>query len=224
MKEFLNSLENRYIFLKPIISSLKSGISIESSIFAMNESYTPFLCVYALLTFALLYKEWSVLQIVTGIFVITYYIYFVHRFSHALPIEGIWKYLNYHPGIHHLGNGGPLGIALESMINMLFFSGIFLIQYFTDTWLVPAYMILMVSISYTSIHAINYSIIGSKSHAKHHADESVNFTPDYLDHIFGTNADKTYENLSDSIPNIVAGFIAAYFVKNGCLPFVPAKW
>lgn len=68
----------------------------------------------------------------------------------------------------------------------------------------------MLTLYYISTHSINYSLIGSPFHQKHHTERDVNFFPDILDHTFGTNATDEFEDMSHMIPNILLSFLVTY--------------
>ena len=57
--------------------------------------------------------------------------------------------------------------------------------YILSRYLEPEMFILW-AFMYTSIHHINYSIIGSKEHKEHHANKHVNYGLDIWDVIFNT--------------------------------------
>jgi len=188
------------------------------------KNYAPATIIYFLLSFYLLHDEASYLHILTGIVVINYYIYFTHRICHSLPSDGIFKYLNPHLGFHHQHNNSYWALFPETLVNISWFSGIFIAQYLSDIWIVPLNMLLMFMMMYVSGHIINYSIIGSETHRKQHADLTVNFSPDYMDHLFGSNADSTFENYNHGIPNIVISFFIIYYLKYGSLrPLITVK-
>jgi len=93
------------------------------------------------------------------------------------------------------------------------FSLLFL-QWLSGLWIVPISVIVFYAVTYTSVHIINYSIIGSETHRNHHKDTTTNYGPDTLDHIFGTSYDDTYEDLMPISLNAVGAFVFVSCLKH----------
>jgi hypothetical protein len=88
-----------------------------------------------------------------------------------------------------------------------------LVQYLFNDWIIPFSVILLLSMTYTSYHLYNYSILGSKHHGQHHKDHTVNFSPNFLDHLFNTNFDDEHENLDSGIVNAVVCTLLTLWLK-----------
>jgi hypothetical protein len=151
-----------------------------------------------------------------GLSIIYFWVYFVHRALHYLPTEGPFKYINTHWIFHHQ----PLKIlprwfelVLETINDMSMSLSFLLLQYMTGIWIVPVSIILFYGIWFTSVHIVNYSIIGSQVHRDHHKNVGTNFGPDVIDHMFGTNHEPTREDLIPLSPNIIFAFAATFVLK-----------
>lgn len=151
-----------------------------------------------------------------GLSIIYFWVYFVHRALHYLPTEGPFKYINTHWIFHHQ----PLKIlprwfelVLETINDMSMSLSFLLLQYMTGIWIVPVSIILFYGIWFTSVHIVNYSIIGSQVHRDHHKNVGTNFGPDVIDHMFGTNHEPTREDLIPLSPNIIFAFAATAGLK-----------
>jgi hypothetical protein len=132
------------------------------------------------------------------------YIYFGHRLIHTFSNKNII----YHTAFHHSNpkviTSKTLELAVETVGELLSFIGVpMLFQYVFSFQLIHPLIIVFISLVYVSVHIINYSIFGSETHSRHHKDPSVNFGPDFYDHLFGTNYDSTCENMLPMYINIV---------------------
>ena len=160
-------------------------------------------------------KEWY--QAVIGLMIMYVWVYFVHRSLHSLPMDNFLQNFNTHYIFHH----GPekildrrIELAIE-MVNDFFMSfSVLVVQWITGIWIVPISVILFYAFTYTSAHIINYSIIGSETHRKHHINMHTNFGPDTLDHIFGTSFDGKFEDLMPISVNAIGAFVAVYILKD----------
>lgn len=170
----------------------------------------------------LTYPDAGFLRTIVGLTIMYFWVYFVHRALHYLPTEGPLKYINTHWIFHHQ----PLKLLprwfelfLETLNDMAMSLSVLLLQYATGTWIVPTSIILFYAIWYTSVHIVNYSIIGSQVHRDHHKNVGTNFGPDVIDHMFGTNHEPTKEDLIPLSPNMVIAF-GIVFVLKQCIHWI----
>jgi sterol desaturase/sphingolipid hydroxylase (fatty acid hydroxylase superfamily) len=166
--------------------------------------------------------EAGIFQSVLGLTIMYFWVYFVHRSLHFLPTEGPFRYLNTHWIFHHQPLKllpRPVELLIETLNDMTMSFSLLFIQYMTGIWIVPLSIILFYAIWYTSVHIINYSIIGSQVHRDHHKNVGTNFGPDVIDHIFGTNHEQTKEDLILLSPNMVISFGMIYALKQ-CVDWI----
>jgi len=164
----------------------------------------------------LVMPERSMPVAVFGLAIMYFWVYMFHRCLHFLPTEGPFRYINTHWIFHHQ----PLKILdrrvellLESFNDFGMAISVLLLQWFTGVWIVPTSIILFYGIWYTSVHIINYSVIGSPIHKDHHKNVGTNFGPDVLDHFFGTNHTSEKEDLINMMPNAVVALAAVWILK-----------
>jgi len=160
--------------------------------------------------------ETGFFQSIVGICIMYFWVYFVHRLLHYLPTEGPFRYLNLHWIFHHQPLKllpRPIELFLETLNDMNMSLSVFFIQYMTGIWIVPPSIILFYAIWYTSVHIVNYSIIGSPIHRDHHKNVGTNFGPDVIDQMFGTNHESTKEDLILISPNMVIAFGIVFVLK-----------
>jgi hypothetical protein len=137
--------------------------------------------------------------------------YFYHRLLHILPESAI----NTHIYVHHSHDkfiSRELNLLLEvipPIVNTVLF---ILLHKLLGISIVSYELLFLWTLFYISYHIVNYSIIGSSFHEKHHKYKNVNFSLDYWDHIFGTNATEEFEDLSHMIPNIICSFLVTYLL------------
>ena len=144
-----------------------------------------------------------------GLMALNYY--FSHRFLHLFPGP-----LNFHLNLHHEKAGLPrwLELALECILEFIYFMFFpLLFQTLFNDWIIPFSVILLLSMTYTSYHIYNYSILGSKDHSRHHMNPEVNFSPNFLDHLFSTNFDEEHEDLNPGIVNVIACTLIVLYLK-----------
>jgi len=160
--------------------------------------------------------ERSMVSAIFGICFMYCWVYFFHRALHFLPTEGPLRYLNTHWIFHHQ----PLKIldrrvelALEAFNDLAMSLSVLAFQIITGLPTIPTSVILFYAIWYTSVHIVNYSIIGSPVHRNHHRNVGTNFGPDILDHIFGTNHEASKEDFIDMVPNMVIAFGIVLLLK-----------
>lgn len=156
------------------------------------------------------------LRAVLGMSFMFVWVYLVHRFLHLLPRTGPLRYLNWHWIFHHeplpgISRGVSLGI--EAINDLGVNLSVLLIQLFTGWYAVPFSVVLLHTIWYTSVHIVNYSLIGSPVHKHHHTQDDVNFGPDVMDHIYGTNQSTHHEDLLPMCVNLMVAFLIVYALK-----------
>lgn len=164
----------------------------------------------------LAYPDRDIIQITIGIIFMHFWIYFVHRGVHMLPKDGIIGALNTHWLFHHQHNkllDRRIELTMEMFTDIAMNTSILLIQWLTNIWFVPLSVGLFFTIVYTSVHIINYSMIGSDTHKKHHMNHDTNFGPDTIDHIFGSSEDGEFEDLKPVCINIIISFCVVLFLK-----------
>lgn len=166
--------------------------------------------------------ERNICSAILGISIMYFWVYFFHRALHFLPTEGPFKYINTHWIFHHQ----PLKILdrrvellLEAINDMSMSLTVMLLQYLTGLWIVPLSIILFYGIWYTSVHIVNYSIIGSQVHRDHHKNVGTNFGPDVIDQLFGTNHEPTKEDLIPLSVNAVIAFGLVFLFKE-CIQWI----
>lgn len=164
----------------------------------------------------------TVVSAIFGLSFMYFWVYFFHRALHYLPTEGPLRYLNTHWIFHHQ----PLKIldrrvelALEMINDLLMSLTVLWLQGMLNIWIIPTSVILFYALWYTSVHIVNYSIIGSPVHRDHHKNVGTNFGPDVLDQLFGTNHMPTKEDLIPLAPNMVVAFGVVFLLKQ-CIKWV----
>jgi len=172
---------------------------------------------YAIITFALcniavVYPQRAWPSSLVGGSLMAFNYYFSHRLLHILPND---HWLNFHFWLHH----EPviprwIALPLEGILELIYFMLFPLIfQYLTGDWIIPFSIILLLSLTYTSYHMIQYSWIKSETHSKHHKDPTKNFAPDFIDHMFKSNYDETYEDMSSGAINVLVSAIIVLYLK-----------
>lgn len=145
----------------------------------------------------------------SGLMALNYY--FSHRILHCFPGP-----MNFHLNMHHEKAGLPrwLELAIEGVLEFVYFMFFpILLQTVFGDWIIPFSIILLLSLTYTSYHIYNYSILGSKDHSRHHMNPETNFSPNFLDHLFGTNFDEEHEDLNPGIVNVIACTLIVLYLK-----------
>ena len=185
--------------------------------YAIFKAYFFHITIYALYGLILVYPERSWNSIFSGLTLMTLSYNILHRLLHQLPTDGIIGYLNVHIRIHHNKlEDIPrwLELVLEFLFEFLVTITIpVIISVLSNDWIIPFSIILYVALFFAFNHVLFYSILPSEVHGKHHKDVSINFIPDYLDHLFGTNADKTYEDMNQQIPLLLISALIVHFSK-----------
>ena len=157
------------------------------------------------LLFLKLVTDNSLICISVEMALVTLFYYFFHRFMfHNIP-------LNPHLTVHHekqFNISRYLELTIDFTSETLILGAILLsVQVFT-----PSVVILLL-LFFGITHLFIYSILGSATHKKHHEDPTKNFGPDFLDHLFGTNAGPEYEDILQNIPCLVQACIITHFAK-----------
>jgi len=164
----------------------------------------------------LLCPERHAVHVLLGITCMYFWIYWIHRALHWLPTEGPFRYINTHWIFHHQ----PLKIldrrvelALETVNDMAMSLCVAVLQYATGLWIVPFSIVLYHAFMYTSVHIVNYSILGSDTHRDHHKNVGTNFGPDAVDQLFGTNHTPNKEDMVPMMVNSLLAFGAVLCLK-----------
>lgn len=184
-------------------------------VFRSLYAYAPLLTVSSICTCAL-EPTTPILQLFTAGNVAWFWAYFIHRLYHYLPSTGLFYYINPHISIHHSHTKTLprwLELIIETVQNIFWFSLLYILQEVTDIHIVPNSIILLSLCVYASVHNVNYSIFGSKKHREQHLNPDVNFGPDFLDHIFGTNATEEFENMAHFIPNTLLSYLLIVWLR-----------
>jgi hypothetical protein len=137
--------------------------------------------------------------------------YFSHRLLHLLP--GCY---NFHLNLHHDKVGLPrwLELTLEGIFEVIYFMLFpILIQSMFNEWIIPFSVILLLSLTYTSYHIYNYSILGVDAHSKHHQHPDKNYSPNFMDHLFSTNYDDQHEDLNPGMLNVIVCTLITVYLK-----------
>lgn len=149
-----------------------------------------------------------------GLLCMYVWVYFVHRLLHAIPEDSVFQYLNTHVLFHHHKHvERTTDLSIETLNNLAMSFSVLYIQWLTGVWVVPTSVILLYAFVYTSTHIINYSMFGSQTHRNHHKDMTTNYGPDTLDHVFGSNYDSTFEDLTPISLNAIGSFVVVYGLK-----------
>jgi len=162
------------------------------------------LTILVLFVFTVLvsYPERSPLSAGIGLMIMYTWVYFSHRVIHMLPTS----VLNLHVYVHHQ-HEAPIDRRIELFIEAihdLFMSlNVLLIQSLVGIHIVPTSVILFYGILYTSVHIVNYSLVGNETHRGHHKNMYTNYGPDTMDHLFGTSGDGVWEDLTPITMNAV---------------------
>ena len=159
------------------------------------------------------------LYLLSGIVLMPAWLYWSHRALHLIPKDSILLYPVIHIWSHH-GIPKPipdraLELLTETVWELFFWTFLPIwIQSVTGFHFIPTSIVLLASFMWISIHMINYSILGSTTHSRHHGDTTVNYGPDVLDHLFGTNYDHTHEDTTYYVFNAMAAALAVLYLKH----------
>jgi hypothetical protein len=172
--------------------------------------YFAYNTLFLLFGLLLVYPERSFVNVLLSVAVFPFWYYFFHRSLH------IFEY-NLHKIFHH-DHFFPISRNEELIIDFVFevlvVIGIpYLIQEYLGFHYIPISILMLGSLAYGLNHILNYSFLPSQKHRNHHIMENVNFYPDFMDHLFGTNSDPEYEDMIQHIPYLVQACIITHFLK-----------
>ena len=173
--------------------------------------YAPaFLCMWG--SGMLLTPSASLVAMCVGAMLVQLWVYLVHRGVHLLPdvIAPLNTHVTYHhepppKSIHRV-----LELVLEFALDMSMILSLWGVQWLTGLTVVPTAMILLFALAYSSVHLIQYSLLGSEIHRIHHEREVYNYSPDSVDYMFGTKYGDDLENTNWFIPNILGSLLVLW--------------
>jgi len=156
----------------------------------------------------------SPLAVILGIFFLHVWVYWTHRLLHILPPSNLNTHIRFH---HELAGDKSiprwLELTFETITDLGMILSFGLVQWATGVHVIPTSCIVLFAITYSSVHLVNYSIIGSIDHRRHHLTMNKNFGPDVVDHMFGTNYDDTFEDWEPFVPNIAGALLITQILK-----------
>jgi hypothetical protein len=143
--------------------------------------------------------------------------YFVHFIAHYIDFESfmtkqnnyitnnkylnnfiIWwcKILDFHEKTHHDSsvNKTNQNLIFEFLLNFLTQGGFALCFYYIMKKL-NGYIFLLWGLLYCTIHIINYNIVPSQVHVKHHFEKSTNYGIDFWDILLGTKYNNNFNDV-----------------------------
>jgi len=177
---------------------------------------TNLLTMLVLMAFSILLTNGSPWGSAFGLLIAYGWVYAVHRCIHLLPTAGPLSYLNPHVLFHHRHDKDLprwLELAIETANDLWMNLSLLVVQWLLGVSLVPTSVVVFHAIAYTSVHIINYSLVGSPTHTHHHRHMTTNYGPDTLDHLFGTSKDGVWEDLTPITLNACGAAIATLGVK-----------
>lgn len=157
------------------------------------------------------------LQILIGVFLVHGWVYFVHRGLHLAHAAGVLDILNTHMVYHHQSNKTIpryLELFYEALTDLSMNLSLIPVQWLLGIELIPIPVILLFALTYSSIHIINYSIVGSTFHRRHHMTLDKNYAPDAMDHLCGTNYNEEFEDLNPTSLNVAGVVTVLYLLKD----------
>ena len=150
-------------------------------------------------------------------------LFMTNKYTKTL-IKKACDFMDFHDTIHHDTkiNKQPLNIFYEVVNNFLIQGGLVYVVYIASRYIEPE-MFLLWAFMYTTIHHINYSIIGSEEHKEHHENKFINYGLDIWDVIFNTKPEpkenedqkergQTPENFNHIIFNLLVGLAILYLI------------
>lgn len=134
-------------------------------------------------------------------------------------IKKTCDFMDFHDSIHHDTeiNKQPLNIFYEVTNNFFIQGGLVYAVYIASRYIEPEMFILW-AFMYTTIHHINYPLIGSKEHREHHENKFTNYGLDIWDVVFNTKPKSeegkqiTPEDFNHIIFNLLVGITILYFI------------
>ncbi len=141
--------------------------------------------------------------------------YLLHRLAHESAFYGRISGHDF----HHMDTKNLKEKAMEFFSDM-FASGGFLlivniILNLNCIYLFDNYAILLFMFGFPMVHFVNYHwLIPESYHHYHHKEPKTNYSPDFYDHIFGTNLGDYFEDNSHMLPVfIIIGLIVYQLSK-----------
>jgi hypothetical protein len=105
-------------------------------------------------------------------------------------------------------------LLIDFVFELLFAAGVpYIIQDYIGVHYIPTSILIFMALAFALNHILNYSFLPSEKHKKHHTMKDVNFYPDFMDHLFGTNSDPEYEDMTQQIPSLIQACILTHFMK-----------
>lgn len=184
---------------------------------AFLSKQVPTIFIIWIFSIFLAYPDRNLVQLTIGVIFVEFWIYFIHRLGHSMPKEGILGALNTHWNFHHQHHkllDRRIELIIEMFTDLSMNFTLLGIQWLTGVWFVPLSIILYHALVYTSVHIINYSMIGSETHKKHHLNHDTNYGPDTMDHIFSSSEDGELEDMTPIIINAIVGFGIIFYLKS----------
>ena len=188
-------------------------------------------------------KKKSVIFSLFSFILMTFLGYLAHMISHQVSMNYIYNkmenknffmtnkytkkmikkacdFMDFHDAIHHDTeiNKQPLNIFYEVVNNFLIQGGLVYAVYIASRYVEPE-MFLLWAFMYTTIHHINYPLIGSKEHRQHHENKFTNYGLDIWDVIFNTKPKPEEDQLTIEIEdfnhiifNLLVGVAILYLI------------
>jgi hypothetical protein len=182
----------------------------------ITKHYTLAFLVFWLGAMLLANPETSALLTFVSVLLVHAWVYFVHRGLHIAKHYGVLDMLNTHMVYHHQHEKTiprSLELFYETITDLAMNLSLFGVQKLCGINIIPLSVILLFSLAYMSIHIINYSMLGSTFHKRHHETLEKNFAPDAMDHLFGTNFNNEYEDLNPTTLNVFGAMFLLYPLK-----------
>jgi hypothetical protein len=158
------------------------------------------------------------LYLLSGVICMPLWLYWSHRLLHWIPRDSLFLNPVFHIWGHH-GVPKPISNRTLELFAETAWEGFFWIivpiwlQWITRIHVIPTSIVLLSSLMWISIHVIQYSIVGSETHSRHHRDTRVNYGPDILDHLFGTNYDETHEDTTYAVLHAIGAACVVLCLK-----------
>jgi hypothetical protein len=180
--------------MKSVIKNVWTWVAIFTAIYSITDNY-----VNGILTF----------------FILFFFSYYVHLDCHK------YEHLFTKPHKYHHDHDNFFSHFIQYVIELGSIPSFFLIIYsicgtiFLDKW-----VILFVSLLYSTVHNINYSYFKVNNvHKLHHENEMTNIGPDLCDIMFGTKHpdNEEVEDTNHYIPNVILITLMIIWLKRMCL-------
>jgi hypothetical protein len=171
------------------------------------------ICIFLFSLFSVLltYKKTNPILSTISISIILFLSYLIHIIVSLDKFKNISPHLIFHHNDDENINKNYLFI--ECINNIFIFIVIYFINYYLLFGFIPNILIFYLATIYVTYHLINYSLLNlSPSHILHHKYIHCNYSPDFFDHLFGTNCDDQVENFDSMIPNVVFAFFLTYII------------